>query len=88
MRTNVSNAEKVKNYAMRFSEEDWTFLGPGSEDKWYGSSTHAQKGKWNCTAAKMVQRSNETGQPVFKSITALSPWNLEAKAKVKPTIHF
>ena len=39
----LSNAEKVKNYAMRFSKGHWTFLGPGSEEKWYGSSSDAQK---------------------------------------------
>ena len=38
-----SNDEKVKNYAKRFSEGHWTFLGRGSEEKWYGSSNHAQK---------------------------------------------
>ena len=68
----VSNAEKVKNYAMRFSQGHWTFSGPGSEEKWYGSSSHARKGQWNCTAAKMVQRFKETGHLVFKSISALS----------------
>ena len=27
----ISNAEKVKDYAMRFLQGHWTFLGPGSE---------------------------------------------------------
>ena len=31
-----SNAEKVKNYSNRFLEGHGTFLGPGSEQKWYG----------------------------------------------------
>ena len=35
---------KVKNYGMRFSQGHWRFLGPGSEKKWCGSSSHAQKG--------------------------------------------
>ena len=39
----ISNAEKGKNYAMNFSQGHWTFFGPGSEEKWYGSSSHAQK---------------------------------------------
>ena len=39
----ISNAEKVKNYAMKFSQGHWTFLGPGSGEKWYGCSNHAQK---------------------------------------------
>ena len=83
----VSNAEKVKNYAMRFSEGYWTFLGPGSEEKRYGSSNHAQKGQWNCVAAKMVQRFKETGHPEFKSISALSRGILKQKTG-KTSIHF
>ena len=79
--TCVSNAEKVKNYAMRFPEGHWTFLGPGSEEKWYGSSYHVQEGQWNCTAAKMVQRLKETGHLVFKSISAFESWDLEAKER-------
>ena len=50
----MSNAEKVKNDAMRFSQGHWTFLGPGSEEKWYGNSSYAQKKrKWDSTANKM-----------------------------------
>ena len=61
----ISNAEEVRTYAMRFLQGHGTFLGPGSEEKWYGDSKH-QKGQWNCTANKMVQRFRETGHPVFK----------------------
>ena len=83
----VSNAEKVNNYATRFSEGHWTFLGPGLEEKWCGSSNHARKGQWNCTAAKMVQRFKETGHPVFNSISAPSRGILKQK-KGKTSIHF
>ena len=83
----VWNAEKVKNYAMRFSQGHFTFLGPGSEEKWYGSSSHAQKGQWNCVAAKMVQRFQETGHPEFKNISALSRGILKQKTG-KTSIHF
>ena len=34
----ISNAEEIKNYAMRFEQGHRTFLGPGSEEKWYGDS--------------------------------------------------
>ena len=32
----VSNSEKVKSYARRFSQGHWTFFGPGDK-KWYGN---------------------------------------------------
>ena len=30
-----SNSEKVKEYAKRFSQGHWTFIGPGDEKKWF-----------------------------------------------------
>ena len=57
----ISIAEKVKNYAMKLSQGHWSFLGPGSEEKWYGSSTCAlsenvipQPTKWYSDSKKLV----------------------------------
>ena len=33
--------KKIHNCAKRFLDCHWTSLGPGSEEKWYGSSSHA-----------------------------------------------
>ena len=33
----ISNSEKIKNRAGRFSRGHWTFPGPGDEKKWYGT---------------------------------------------------
>ena len=62
-------------------------MGPGSEEKWYGTCSHAQKGRRGSTAMKMVQRFKEKGHPVFKSISAMSRGFLEQK-KGESTIHF
>ena len=35
-----SNSEKVNNYARRFQLGHWSFLGPGDEDKSYGTHTY------------------------------------------------
>ena len=67
----ISNAEEVRNYAMKFFPGHWTFLGPGSEEKGCGDF-HDRKGQWNRTANKMVQRFKETDHPVFKSTSAVS----------------
>ena len=71
---------------MKFSQEHWTYLGPGSEEKWYGNTSYAQKGEGNSTANNMVQRYQETGHHVFKSISALSRRILKQK-RGKSTIH-
>ena len=34
----ISHAEEVRNYPMKFMHGHWTFLGPGSEEKWYGDT--------------------------------------------------
>ena len=41
----ISNSEKVKEYAKRFSRGHWTFLGPGDEKEWYGTLPYTPKGK-------------------------------------------
>ena len=41
----LSNAEEVKNYAKKFLPRYWTFLDPGSEERWFVDS-HDQKGQW------------------------------------------
>ena len=65
----ISNAKNVKNYSKRFLPGRWTFLCPGSEKKWYGSS---YDGQWDRTANKMVQQFKETGHPIFTATSALS----------------
>ena len=71
----------------RFLAGHWTFLGPGTEEKWYGSTDHDEKGHWNCTANKMVQQFKETGHLVFKGVSALRRGVLKQK-KGKTSIHF
>ena len=78
----ISNAEKVKNYAMKFPQGHWTFLGSGME-----VLLTIRKERGILQPTKMLQRLKETGHLVFKSITALSRGILEQK-KGKSTIHF
>ena len=77
---NILNAEKVKNYAKKFSPRHWTFLGPGSEKRWCGDS-HC--GQWDRTANKMVQQFKEIGQPVFIITSAFESRNLQAEKRQK-----
>ena len=83
----ISNSEKVKTHAKKFSQGHWTFLGPGDEKKWYGKAKYAPEGKWDSAPSQMVQRFKETGHPVFTSASALSRGILRM-LKGKETIHF
>ena len=60
--------KRSKRYAKRFLQGHWTFLGPGDEQKWYGTLPETPEGKWDSTATQMVERFKDTGHPVFKSI--------------------
>ena len=81
----ILNAENVKKYAMKFAQGHWTFLGPGSEEKWYGSSSYAQKEDGILQPTKWYSDSKKL---VFKSISALSRGILKKNKKGKDTIHF
>ena len=71
----------------RNSRRHWTFLGPGSEKKWYGTLSEKLEGKLDSTATRLVKRFKESGHPVFKSISALSRGILKRKFN-RDTIHF
>ena len=82
-----SNSEQVKNYAKKFSQVHWTFLGLGSEKKWYGNTSYFLKGKWQATANLVVERFEESGHPVFESVSPLARGILRRTSDTE-TIHF
>ena len=83
----ISNSEKVKENAKRFSHGHWTLFGPGDDKKWYGTLSYTLEGKWDSEATQMVERFKDTGHTVFKSIFALGRGILEQKNN-RDTIHF
>ena len=46
----LANAKLVSLYARIFGKEQWSFIGPGSEKKWYSISEDSSQGVWekNC----------------------------------------
>ena len=42
-----SNAQLVSLFARRFGAGQWSFLGPGSEKKWYSISEDSPQGEWD-----------------------------------------
>ena len=49
----LKNAEFVKTFAKRFGIGQWSFIGPGSEMKWYPSENSPQ-GAWDHIAEEML----------------------------------
>ena len=62
------------------------FLGLVSEKQWYENQSYPREGKWQATVGQMVDRFEESGHPVFKSVSPLARGILRRKNN-KETIH-
>ena len=82
----ISNSEQVKKYAKRYSRGHWSFLKERKRSFTEFSATHL-KDTCDSSATQMVERFNETGHPVFKSISALSR-GIQKRKNGRDTIHF
>ena len=67
----LRNAESVKIFARRFGIGQWSFIGPGSEKKWY-SSENSPQGAWDNIAEQMLLEFAESGHTIFRATTPLS----------------
>ena len=83
----LKNANFVKTFAQRFGIGQWSFIGPGSEKKWYPSENSPQ-GAWDHVAEEMLLLFAESGHLIFRSTTPLSRGKLKSKGKGKVSIHF
>ena len=83
----LKNANIVKTFAGRFGIGQWSFIGPGSEKKWYPSENSPQ-GAWDHIAEEMLLEFAESGHPIFRATTPLSRGQLKSKGRGKLSIHF
>ena len=81
----LANAEAVKVLARRFGIGQWSFIGPGSEKKWYFSENSPQ-GDWDNIAEKMLLEFAESGHPIFRATTPLSRGSEENCLYTSPQI--
>ena len=83
----LANAGVVKVLARRFGVGQWSFIGPGSEKKWY-SAENSPQGAWDNIAEEMLLEFAEGGHPTFRATTPLSRGILKSKGHGKLWIHF
>ena len=84
----LANARVVKVLARRFGIGHWTFIGPGSEKKWYSAENSPQGGAWDHIAEEMLLEFAESGHPTFRATTPLSRGILKSKGRGKLSFHF
>ena len=66
----------------------WSFIGPGSEKKWYSMNEDSPQGIWDNLAEKMLIEFAESGCPIFRGTIPLSRGQLKSKGHGKLLIHF
>ena len=84
----LANAKLVSLYAKRFAKGQWSFIGPGSEKKWYCISEDSPQGVWDNMAERMLLEFAESGCPIFRATSPLSRGRLKSKGHGKLSIHY
>ena len=78
--------DSVKVLARIFGIGQWSFIGLGSEKKWYSGEENSPQGAWDHIADKMLN--SESGHPTFRATTPLPRGILKSKGHGKLSIHF
>ena len=78
----------VADYTRKFTQGHWSFLGPGSEKKWYGTHENRPNGECDDVADIMMINFSESGHPVFRGSGAFERGDLKSKGKGQLSIHF
>ena len=71
----LANARLVSLYARRFGKGQWSFIGPGSEKKWYSIREDSPQEIWDKIAERMLLEFAESGMsnfPCYDSIVQRS----------------
>ena len=61
----------------------WSFLGLGSEKKWYSPCNERPQGEWDRVAELMMIKFGESGHPVFLATSPLSRGTLQKQRRKK-----
>ena len=89
MKKNVWQMLKSSLYLQKkFGIGQWSFVGPGSEKKWYSMEENSPQGIWDRIAEKMLVEFAESGCPIFRATIPLSRGKLKSKGHGKLSIHF
>ena len=71
--------KNVADYARWFAHGHWSFLGPGSDNKWHGTHTYKPNGEGDHVAEDIMINFSESGHPVFRGSSALERRSLRSK---------
>ena len=78
-----ANATLVSLFAKRFPAGRWSFLGFGSETKWYSTYIDRPRGEWDRVAESMMIKFGESGHPVFRCHESVLSRNAQKQGRWK-----
>ena len=84
----LANARLVSLYARKFGKGQWSFIGLGSEKKWYSLTEDSPQGIWDNLAEKMLLEFAKSGCPIFRATTPVSRGQLKSKRHGKLSVQF
>ena len=84
----VANAKVVTIFSRKFGIGQWSFIGPGSEKKWYSLEENSPQGIWAHIADEMLLEFAESGHLIFRATTPLSRRSLKSRGHGKLSIHY
>ena len=62
----VANSRVVTVFAKKLGIAHWSFIGPGSENKWSSMEENSLQGIWDHLAEQMLVEFAESGCPIFR----------------------
>ena len=83
-----SSAQLVSILAERLSPGRWSFLGLGSEKKWYSTLEYKPQGEWDRVAELVMLKFGESKHKVLRSTSPLSRGVQKSKGGGKLSTHF
>ena len=84
----LANAKLVSLFAKRLGKRQWSFIGPGSDKRWYCISEDSPQGVWDNMAERMLLEFAESDCPIFRATSPLSRGRLRSKGHGKLSIHY
>ena len=78
----------LPNCACKFPCGRWSFLGPGSGVRRYGTYSDKLDGVWDKTAQQMMMNFAKTSHPIFRLSIVFERGKLRSKGKGKKSVHF
>ena len=88
MYNDIAWIEKGNTKRCEYKPQTVSFLGPGSEKKWYGIYTDKPDGSWDQVAEEMMMNFTDSVHPIFRASSVFERGELRRKGGGKKSTHF